>query len=316
MKPRAWMAQRGKREFPVLGPFSTSAEAWAAVSGRDGQALIGSRVYPAGGGYSVGPKGDLVMTEEAKETEANFDALVQHEPATNEEAKQEEAPPACPEIDESVNSQAEASAPEETPVGHGYGIVKVEKTFRRYLSVKLTAEEKAAHAEHMSELLRSQEETEIAKDAAAKSWKTKLSGIESELREVGAAVRTGTIEREVFCSMIRNDQLGTMNVFRCDTGELVEQRAQTYDERQTTLFSGAPETPPSAAVEPERTDDVVGPAHVRRGKGKGHKPKKGSDWEAATQEANAPTEPAPPPPPSADGIKFNESWMAAEEQSA
>jgi hypothetical protein len=153
------------------------------------------------------------------------------------------------------------------------GMMKVESTFTMMLFVNLTDGELADRARAMAECLRRKAEAEHEKETVTKQAKTRIAAIEDEVDEHARVVRTGKEERDIGCTLLRNDKLGIMVTIRNDDGSVISTRPQTPEEKQTNLFAIA-----------------GGAAPKRKGRRGGHAPTT-TEWQDATDAAQEP-EPA------------------------
>jgi hypothetical protein len=133
-----------------------------------------------------------------------------------------------------------------------------EKPRTRRLDCKLTDEEIAKTARKMAALELEIENTEGHKKAAVKEYADELKEMRARAREYARGVREGVIKRSV---EIREEVHNLLMVtVRLDTGETIESRNLTEEERQQA-FAGmtAPEAAEAmpGAPEPEATQPEV-----------------------------------------------------------
>jgi hypothetical protein len=76
-------------------------------------------------------------------------------------------------------------------------------------------------------------------------FKEKTSGAQKTIRACALKIRQGFEMRTLECRMERVFDSNAVRLYRQDTGELVEERAMTVEERQRSL--GAAEAPSQAA---------------------------------------------------------------------
>lgn len=105
----------------------------------------------------------------------------------------------------------------------------------RELPCKLNDAERVELVNQLSEHYESLAEVEIEMKIASNDFKSKLKGLESEIREKSRLVRTGIEYRKVGCDVVLDYEMGSVNVVRSDTDEVVESKAMTDEQRQQRL---------------------------------------------------------------------------------
>ena len=109
----------------------------------------------------------------------------------------------------------------------------------RWLPVKLTNYELLDKARSMSNLYNERDALELQKSAAAKEFGEKIKNIEGEIAKLAQCVSSGFEHRSVTCEERLNFAIGEFRVTRLDTGEVLDARALTPNERQKKLnFQG------------------------------------------------------------------------------
>jgi hypothetical protein len=106
----------------------------------------------------------------------------------------------------------------------------------RTLPCKLTPAELDQRRDRLVELTLKETEAEQAKKDAAKAHNTAIAEIKSEAKEVSLEIHDRAELREVEVRREKDFVQGFENVIRCDTGEVVEIRALTPQERQVEAF--------------------------------------------------------------------------------
>ena len=118
----------------------------------------------------------------------------------------------------------------------------VETKTTRHLRCKLTDEERLNYGQQQADALqaRDQAEDEIAEIKG--TYKAKILAKDAEIKVLSAALLSGHEFRDVTCTATHDYTGGIVTTIRLDTGEAVESREMTEDERQMGLgFEGAVE---------------------------------------------------------------------------
>lgn len=124
----------------------------------------------------------------------------------------------------------------ETPKEEAPAIITLNKELRYYFDTgdKLRlGDEMAAAVEQMAEI-------EEDKKEYMASIKDRLSKVEAVITSNGRKLRQGWELRMIECSMVKDFDTNSVKITRNDTGEVVEERAMTIQERQRELELGAP----------------------------------------------------------------------------
>lgn len=101
----------------------------------------------------------------------------------------------------------------------------------RYMKVPLTAEEIQARGELLAKTLGERTEMIISHNAEKKRMSNAEQALDSKIASLGRVVRDRVEERAVQVELRINLGLGMVEVVRTDTGELVEQRHATPDDK-------------------------------------------------------------------------------------
>lgn len=125
-------------------------------------------------------------------------------------------------------------------------------TETRTCDVQLTEAERAARGNEMSEC-------ELAIETL-KSERSELSrrvrDREKRRNELGHVLERGTESREVTCEWVPVFAQNVLRLCRADTGEIVEERAMTAEDRQGQMFAvpddDVPPTPPAPPAPPRK----------------------------------------------------------------
>lgn len=103
------------------------------------------------------------------------------------------------------------------------------------LPVRLTREEKEQASTGLAEALDQEEKLELELAGVKREFKDRAEELTTKVRHLGRLVRTGVEERTVECEVRPNWRNGTMETFRLDTGEMVNFRPLSREERQREL---------------------------------------------------------------------------------
>lgn len=106
----------------------------------------------------------------------------------------------------------------------------------RRLPVELTNAEKLLRGEQLARLHAEADDVEATRKAQQTSAKGKLEALEAQARDLANVIRTGREYRDIEVRERRNDTALAMELYRLDTGEVVETRPLRPDELQTTIF--------------------------------------------------------------------------------
>ena len=112
--------------------------------------------------------------------------------------------------------------------------IKVTTAGRR-LPVKLTDDELLARGRQLVENMRKTAVAEEAREAENKKRKGDIALLEEATGLLSAIISTGTEEREVECEIRKDFIHGKVTTVRMDTGEIIDERIMTADERQETM---------------------------------------------------------------------------------
>ena len=127
----------------------------------------------------------------------------------------------------------------------------------RNLPVKLTREERELRSSQLQETLDARDLKDSERKAAAEGYKRELEAFDTRATILRIALRTGVEYREVEVEERPRPAAGMVDIYRVDTGELVDTREMTETERQVVLV------PPLAAVDAEPEPEAA-PSKRRR----------------------------------------------------
>lgn len=105
--------------------------------------------------------------------------------------------------------------------------------FMRHMDCELTSTELQHRSREAADLMAERDRTEAEYKAAATIGRTQVAGMDVNLRRLARIVRDGVEARPVECEA--RIVGGNVEVERLDTGEVVETRAMTAEERQTEI---------------------------------------------------------------------------------
>lgn len=106
----------------------------------------------------------------------------------------------------------------------------------RQLPVKLTEKERMARAMSAAELQSDYNEIEERKKETTRSLGQQLKDLRKDIEKLQRAVRTGSEHQDVQIETRRNEDRRTIETVRLDTGEIIDSRPMTVEERQGKLF--------------------------------------------------------------------------------
>jgi hypothetical protein len=114
----------------------------------------------------------------------------------------------------------------------------VETTTRQTLKCVLTDGERLEKGQQLADCQNERGIIEEEQDQVKSQFKARLSANEGQASSLGAALRAGYEYRAVDCRVVKNYDTGRVHVIRKDTGETVEARDMSDEERQMGLPLG------------------------------------------------------------------------------
>jgi len=96
----------------------------------------------------------------------------------------------------------------------------------------LTDEERRVAANSLAKTLSELEGIEKERKVVNSSFKTKCDGLKRKIAYLGSSVLIGEEQRSIECNRITNYTKGQMVLVRTDTGQVVEERPLSDDEKQ------------------------------------------------------------------------------------
>jgi hypothetical protein len=131
------------------------------------------------------------------------------------------------------------------------------KLFDRYLKCVLTDDEKASKREQVMVLMDRWEQIDAERARAVEGYKSKLGVVKEEMNSIRHMVKMGVENRTVQCEEFRDYALGLVWVKRLDTGEIIEERAMTAEERQPKLPIHEAAAKPTEEQVKERANEIA-----------------------------------------------------------
>jgi hypothetical protein len=133
------------------------------------------------------------------------------------------------------------------------------------LKVALTQEEILEHAQKLTDQLMELAEIVDEAKSVAQTYKAKLTALESQVVVARNLVHNKYEIRAVECTNVLNYTTGRATTVRTDTGEIVMQRAMTYDERQSSLpFDDEKDAPNDDSYDNPCADDPAAAAALEK----------------------------------------------------
>lgn len=109
------------------------------------------------------------------------------------------------------------------------------------LPVKLDDDELLDRGRALVQNMRKTAEAEEAREAENKRRKGDIALLEGVTARLSTAISTGTEDKDVDCEERKDFIHGTVTIVRMDTGEVVDQRVMSAEERQEKMFADKPE---------------------------------------------------------------------------
>lgn len=121
----------------------------------------------------------------------------------------------------------------------------------RTLPVPLNDEDLKVRADQLATKVKDKEHIEADKTVAASGFKEKIENVSKEIRQLATIVKERKEYRPVECHWVEHWKSWMMELVRNDTGERVDARPMTNEERQPKLFPALE----SQKGKPKRKDD-------------------------------------------------------------
>ena len=115
---------------------------------------------------------------------------------------------------------------------------KIEREYYESLSCPMTDKERKDANNRLLSLLDMIDNETAAMDSAKKLAKAKIEEHEAEVKRIRLELQGGKIDKPVKCEEQFFYRVGLVHDVRTDTGEVIDERAMTIEERQPSLFNG------------------------------------------------------------------------------
>lgn len=122
------------------------------------------------------------------------------------------------------------------------------RTTKRQVKVIMTRDERLAMGEDLALEHRRLEEVQERKAQVNAAIKAELETHQSRINHLSQTLRNGYEYRDVTCLITSEFGSNQVMVSRIDTGEIIEQRAMTAEERQRELELKPPDEPKADAA--------------------------------------------------------------------
>lgn len=110
------------------------------------------------------------------------------------------------------------------------------ETCKRYLKYTFTEEEKKLMGADLAQKFATHTEAEGRLKSVSTQIKSEISTIDGQMASLSEKIRSGYEYQNIECDVTMDYERGRVIVTRLDTGEIVEDRAMSADERQKSLF--------------------------------------------------------------------------------
>ena len=150
------------------------------------------------------------------------------------------------------------------------------ETIKRQLLYKFTGSELKKISQEMAYTVGELDAVEQEKKDTAAAFKDRMEVLSNKIKDAAHKINSGQEQRLIDCEVVKNFDLNVVRVYRLDTGEIVEERAMTTEERQRELdlraARVAQEEPPVVDIAPEQNEEPQPPLRAVGGKGGGEHP--------------------------------------------
>lgn len=109
------------------------------------------------------------------------------------------------------------------------------KTTRK-LPVQLTEEEIQQRSQALAGNLKKTDVLKEEKKASTSEFKARIDACNDITKKLAEIITSGKEDRDVECEMIKDFKRNTVTITRTDTGEVVDERPMTEDERQEKMW--------------------------------------------------------------------------------
>ena len=114
------------------------------------------------------------------------------------------------------------------------------QTLFKEVRYKFTQEEMKTIAQEMAEAVSRLDNLEEELQEVRAGFKEKMAKAQKTVKQCAAKIRSGWELRTIECRLEKEFATNTVRIYRQDTGELVEERAMTAEERQLALLPPLP----------------------------------------------------------------------------
>src|SRR5262249_29735219 len=125
------------------------------------------------------------------------------------------------------------------------------QTFRD-LPCRLSDSEIQAMGEQLADLELEYKRVDEERKTRAAEFRDQLESINNRIGILSREIQAREQVRQVECGIGRNERLGLIETVRWDTGEVIDRRAMTAEERQKDLFRDEVEAEPSGFGEEQK----------------------------------------------------------------
>lgn len=132
---------------------------------------------------------------------------------------------------------------------------ELRRDIRKELTCTLDDSELAKYGRELSGRLSDLASIELEKKEAADNFKSRMSKIDKAIGEIQRKLHDGSEERVIECEQVLSFDTATVTIIRKDTGEVVEERPMTDEERQMPLGMDLDDADNEAPEEGEGDDD-------------------------------------------------------------
>ncbi len=125
------------------------------------------------------------------------------------------------------------------------------REFTRILKVMFPVKERLGIGDQMANAIRNIKQAQDELKSVKAQYDSKIKQFEAEVANLSERLNSGWEMRSVECAEIKDFRMGNVFVRRTDTGDYIEERAMTFQERQGTLplKEKEPETGPTEGEE-------------------------------------------------------------------
>lgn len=111
----------------------------------------------------------------------------------------------------------------------------MQESVTKMLPCKLTEVEKVTRGRELASTMEEKDQLQLKIEESKSEFKTKVQGLDLKIEELKRIVLDGTERREVECFYHKDFENNSVLTVRTDTGEEVDSRRMTAEERQEML---------------------------------------------------------------------------------